>query len=71
MTQRDVKIGDTIEYTEQGWMKNFHSKTLNRSFDNILFAENIEKQKAQLQTQQFQTNLHSLLQNFSQIVISM
>ena len=38
MTQRSVKVGDTIEYTEQGWMKNFHSKTLNRTFDDILFA---------------------------------
>lgn len=38
MTQRDVKSGDMIEFTEQGWMKNFHSKTLNRTFDNILFA---------------------------------
>jgi NADPH-dependent ferric siderophore reductase len=38
MTQRAVKVGETIEYTEQGWMKDFHSKTLNRTFDNILFA---------------------------------
>lgn len=38
MTQRTVKVGDTIEFTEQGWMKNFHSKTLNRTFDSILFA---------------------------------
>jgi len=42
MTQRDVKVGDTISYTEQGWMKNFHSKTLNRTFENILFAGNAE-----------------------------
>ncbi|WP_457743760.1 OB-fold nucleic acid binding domain-containing protein [Sulfurimonas sp.] len=38
MTQRNAKVGDTIKYDEQGWMKNFHSKTLNRTFDNILFA---------------------------------
>jgi len=38
MTQRDVKVGDTVKYTEQGWMKNFHSKTLNRTFKDILFA---------------------------------
>jgi len=43
MTQRDVKVGDTINYTEQGWMKNFHSKTLNRTFDSILFAANQTK----------------------------
>jgi hypothetical protein len=38
MTQRDVKPGDTINYSEQGWMQKFHSKTLNRTFDKILFA---------------------------------
>jgi len=38
MTQRAIKVGDIVEFTEQGWMKNFHSKTLNRTFDSILFA---------------------------------
>ncbi|MFK5938788.1 MAG: hypothetical protein QM497_10390 [Sulfurimonas sp.] len=38
MTQRKVKVGDDISFSEQGWMKNFKSKTLNRTFDNILFA---------------------------------
>jgi len=38
MTQRDVKVGQKIKFSEQGWMKNFKSKTLNRTFDNILFA---------------------------------
>ena len=38
MTQRTVTKGTTIEYNEQGWMQNFHSKTLNRTFDKILFA---------------------------------
>ncbi|MBN2816033.1 MAG: SH3-like domain-containing protein [Campylobacterales bacterium] len=38
MTQREVKVGESIEFTEQGWMQNFHSKTLNRDFDAILFA---------------------------------
>ncbi len=46
MTQRDVKVGDTIKYTEQGWMKNFHSKTLNRTFEDILFAGDIEETTA-------------------------
>lgn len=45
MTQRDVKVGDTISYSEQGWMKNFHSKTLNRTFENILFAADVAKKK--------------------------
>ena len=43
MTQRDVKVGDTIKYDEQGWMKNFHSKTLNRTFESILFAGDVSK----------------------------
>ena len=38
MTQRKVKAGEQIKYNEQGWMQNFHSKTLNRTFDKILFA---------------------------------
>jgi len=41
MTQRKVKVGDSISFSEQGWMKNFKSKTLNRTFDNILFAADI------------------------------
>ncbi|WP_345977640.1 hypothetical protein [Sulfurimonas sp. HSL3-7] len=38
MTQRPVETGSTIQFDEQGWMQNFHSKTLNRTFDRILFA---------------------------------
>ncbi|WP_428738647.1 hypothetical protein [Sulfurimonas sp.] len=49
MTQRDVKTGDTISFTEQGWMKNFHSKTLDRTFENILFAGDISAPHAQQQ----------------------
>jgi len=47
MTQRPIKEGDTLKYTEQGWMKNFHSKTLNRNFDNILFAGNADETTTQ------------------------
>ncbi|MDH4943784.1 GW dipeptide domain-containing protein [Sulfurimonas sp. C5] len=49
MTQRDVKKGSNISFTEQGWMKNFHSKTLNRTFDNILFAGDTVTQQEQEQ----------------------
>jgi len=59
MTQRDVKKGDKVNYSEQGWMKNFHSKTLNRTFESILFAGDVSQQKSTVQTQQFQTNMHS------------
>lgn len=38
MTQRPIKAGEIIGFTEQGWMQNFYSKTLNRTFDKILFA---------------------------------
>lgn len=38
MTLRDAKVGQNIKFSEQGWMKDFKSKTLNRTFDNILFA---------------------------------
>ncbi len=59
MTQRAVKKGDSVSFTEQGWMQNFHSKTLDRTFESILFAGNIEESKAKVQTQQFATNMHS------------
>lgn len=49
MTGRDVKVGDTIKYNEQGWMKNFHSKTLNRTFESILFAGDVSKDAPQKQ----------------------
>jgi LysM repeat protein len=38
MMQRTVKKGESIRFEEAGWMQNFHSKTLNRTFDKILFA---------------------------------
>jgi len=45
MTQRPLKPGETIRFTEQGWMQNFHSKTLNRTFDKILFASDAVQAK--------------------------
>lgn len=36
--QTKVVKGETIEVTGQMWMKNFQSKTLNKTFDKILFA---------------------------------
>jgi len=47
MTQRDVKVGETISFTEQSWMKDFHSKTLNKTFALILFASDIQKTASQ------------------------
>jgi len=34
-----VKVGQTITIKEQVWMKNFKSKTLNKTFDKVLFAD--------------------------------
>lgn len=48
MTQRDAKVGQSVTFSEQGWMKNFESKTLNRTFDNILFASDVTSQKTKL-----------------------
>ena len=44
MTQRDVKVNDRISFSEQGWMKDFYSKTLNRTFESILFAADTQNQ---------------------------
>jgi len=43
MTQREVKKGDSIKYNEQGWMQQFYSKTLNRTFEKILFASDVTR----------------------------
>ncbi len=34
-----IQINDSIEVQAQMWMKDFRSKTLNRTFENILFAK--------------------------------
>ncbi|WP_304543492.1 OB-fold nucleic acid binding domain-containing protein [Sulfurimonas microaerophilic] len=57
MTQRDVKKGSKISFTEQGWMKNFHSKTLNRTFDNILFAGDTSTSGHTQETIQFKPDI--------------
>ena len=36
--QVKVKAGDEVEFPDSPPMENFHSKTLNRTFDNIIFA---------------------------------
>ncbi|MCF6200913.1 MAG: hypothetical protein L3J42_02105, partial [Hydrogenimonas sp.] len=33
----EVKVGEKISFAPQMWMENFPSKTLNRTFDKILF----------------------------------
>ncbi len=50
MTEREVEKGDTISYNEQGWMQQFHSKTLNRTFDKILFASDVSSNKKAVKT---------------------
>ncbi|WP_297441055.1 hypothetical protein [Sulfurimonas sp.] len=57
MTQRDVKVGDSIKYNEQGWMQNFHSKTLNRDFAKILFAGDVETQTQAQKMQNIKPNI--------------
>lgn len=39
--QTSVKTGDTIAYDEQTWMENFPSKSLNKTFDKIMFVGTI------------------------------
>ncbi len=38
-----ANIGDTLYYIQSMEMKNFHSQKLNRTFDRILFVQNISK----------------------------
>lgn len=43
VTQMDAKAGDVVRYEDGMEMKNFHSKTLNRTFPSVLFIGHIEK----------------------------
>ncbi|MBR9728257.1 NrfJ [Shewanella intestini] len=41
--QVKVAKGDTVEVSEQMWMPNFKSSSLNRTFDKIMFVGSINK----------------------------
>ncbi len=41
VAQIAVKVGDKVSFSEQTWMENFTSKTLNRTFDKVLFASSV------------------------------
>jgi len=57
MTKREVKIGQVIRYSEQGWMKKFQSKTLNRTFENILFASEPEIKNKRINLADIKSNI--------------
>ncbi len=38
MTQRPLKRGESLRFEGEGWMRDFHSKTLDRTFEKIMFA---------------------------------
>ncbi len=38
-----IKTGDIIHFGEQMWMPNFNSKSLNRTFEKLLFVSNINQ----------------------------
>ena len=42
--QVSLKKGDSVSVTSAGWMKDFHSKTLNRTFADLLFVSKIVKE---------------------------
>lgn len=41
-TQVTAKKGDVVSYIENVVMENFHSKTLNKTFDRIIFASSVK-----------------------------
>ncbi|MBB1318109.1 NrfJ [Shewanella sp. SR43-4] len=41
--QTEVNKGDKVEVSEQMWMTDFKSSSLNRTFDKIMFVGNINK----------------------------
>ena len=40
--ETSVKKGETVRFSEQLWMSNFSSKALGRTFDKILFVDNVQ-----------------------------
>jgi hypothetical protein len=42
--QMEVKVGETFYFSKSMEMKNFKSETLNRTFESILFVEDIRKE---------------------------
>jgi hypothetical protein len=44
-TKLDIKPGDQVGYSKGVVMSGFYSKELNRSFDEILFVGQVEKEK--------------------------
>jgi len=71
MTQRDVSVGEDISFQEESLMKNFHSKTLNRNFESILFASDIEnKTQAQQLTKIESTIMESAYKEKGSISIA-
>jgi hypothetical protein len=44
-----VTVGETVEYSAGMVMKDFHSKTLNRTFASIVFSPGLEKKNSGLQ----------------------
>lgn len=45
LPEMKVSVGDKIEYPDSPPMTNFHSKTLNRTFDKVLFVPGIRINK--------------------------
>lgn len=42
VSSADVKVGDEIRFQKEFVAKKFNSKTLNREFEELMFATNIE-----------------------------
>ncbi|WP_187648428.1 GW dipeptide domain-containing protein [Nitrosophilus labii] len=51
----EVVVGEMISYVPQMWMENFHSNTLNRDFDKVLFVAVIAPLKGDTQANACET----------------
>ncbi len=59
-TQIDIKKGEKIQFAEEMSMHNFESKTLKRTFENIMFVSEVMGEKAQKEaiSSHQQQNIH-------------
>ena len=61
--QMAVENGDILFYTKSMEMKNFHSETLNKTFDSVLFVDDISKAPHSANGKMMHPNVQSAKEN--------
>jgi len=67
---KEVKVGDVVHYSKGSTMRNFFSKTLNRTFPEIIFTGAVEVEKPTVKTQVTAANPGQQLDVIESLVIN-